>query len=499
MCGESCPELHVPVTAPERESNMPIAHPHSLRFPTGAKPARWGLLGILLLAIGWTLGCGQGETSAAPHPPYPGKNLVLLTIDTLRADHLPAYGYPRPTSPNIDRLARDGTTFENAFAARGHTWPSLTTLLTARYPRSTNVRGPKELLREGFPTTVELLESAGYQTRAFLTNFCEIGCGIFENCQCAGDEKTIADAIRWLQQREGEQPFFLWVHLLRPHLPYKPVARYDRFTNKNHAAKHGKVDGSRPAINAIYQRQHELSSEDLAYLNGLYDGEILWADALLGRLLDALERRRLLDESLVVFSSDHGEDLYQHNKFFEHGCSIYDSSLQVPLIVRLPDGRRADTRTSDVVGLIDLMPTLLDLLGVPKLSSFEGESFAPLLLDGTAKSFQGVISEHYREQQGAELLSIRTQRWRYIYNPANAIPHCTPATNHYRIAEEELYDHENDRLETTNVVQSHRGVADQLKRELLERYPIQQQRSPALETDDPETLERLKALGYIAE
>jgi len=426
--------------------------------------------------------------------PYAGKNLILLSIDTLRADHLPAYGYARPTAPHLERLANEGVVFEKAFAPRGHTWPSLTTLFTSQYPRSTNVRGPTQLLARSFPTAVDALEASGYRTVAFVANYCTPARTIFQEMQCGFDEKVVVSAVQWLEQHSGQQPFFLWVHFLKPHLDYVPLPEFDRFTDEDYA---GRINGSKDSARSVYAEQLDISEDERAHIQALYDGDILEADALMGRVIHSIDRRDLFDESIVVFSSDHGEELYQHNKFVEHGCSIYDSVLHVPLMMRFPDKRWAGARIPDVVGLIDLMPTLLDLLGVEKLPSFQGESFSGRLTDGTRKDFSAVISEHYRRRQGGEVLSIRTARWRYIYNPKGVSPYCLPAKGHYPIDAEELYDHRSDPQELENVVHLHPQVVARLRKELLQRYPPMDGGSAPLETDDPETLDRLKALGYI--
>jgi arylsulfatase A-like enzyme len=245
--------------------------------------------------------------------------------------------------------------------------------------------------------------------------------------------------------------------------------------------------------------QRQLTRQERDHLVGLYDGEVLWADSFVGDFYEAMERGGHLDRSILVFTSDHGEDLYDRHRHFGHGCSIYDSVLHVPLIFRLPGARLAGSRLDAVVGLVDLVPTILDVLGIEGQDGFDGESLFPLLFSDGEKDFPAVISEHYRRRQPGEVLSIRTKRWRYIYNANEVIPYCVPPTALYRIAKEELYDHQSDPLETRNVAESFPEVTRRLREELLTQYPPGEEKRPANMATDTETLERLRSLGYIAE
>lgn len=440
----------------------------------------------------------ESRQAALTIPPldYAGKSLIILSIDTLRADHLPVYGYPRDTAPSLSRMAAEGIVFEGAFAPRGHTWPSLTTLFTSQSPRSTNVRGPGELLPDGFPTALGALSDAGYPSAAFLANYCEPARSFFDEVTCGEGQEVVSQSIAWLKAHSEAQPFVLWVHVRSPHAPYAPAAEYDRFTRADYA---GEANGGLHALRNIYTQKKELAQADLDHILGLYDGEVLTGDTLLGGVYEQIMTLGLGDRSLIVFTSDHGEDLYEHNKFFEHACSIYDTTLRVPLVIRFPDLRFAGKRIPDVLGLIDLMPTLLDALGVPKLDSFEGESFAELISHGKKKRFRGVISEHYREQQAGEILSIRTEGWRYIYNPKQATPFCRPRGDHYPIAKDELYDHRIDPDERHNVAHLHPEIVAELKAELLSRHPLRASRPEPIRVDDEATLDRLRALGYIVD
>ena len=475
--------------------------------------AQW--LAPLTIALGLA-GCRAGCAEAAPADPpargtapeagtaAPGSvkaarphNIIILSVDTLRADHMGAYGYTSPTTPHMDQLAAEGVLFERAFAARGHTWPSLTTMLTGLYPVRHGVRAPGELLAEGIPTMASLLAAAGYESAAFLANFCRVGQSVFKDgyCRVNDDEGVATKAITWLSQPR-DKPFLLWVHLMKPHVHYRPAKRFDRFTDPGYA---GPFDGSKSSVHRIYAQQLPLPPTDLDHILGLYDGDVLWADHYIGRLSRAIAARGLDQSSVIVLTSDHGEDLHQHFKFFEHGCSIYDSSLHVPLVLRLPGAASGGQRRGAPVGLVDLLPTLLELTGVQAPSGIDGVSFAPMLEREPEQERPAVLSEHYRELQEGLLLSARSARWRYIYNPSRARPYCLPATQHYAVGEEELYDHEVDPGEQHNVVSEHPAVARALREELLRRYPLDRQPRQAEKAADERTLETLRSLGYLGE
>lgn len=420
----------------------------------------------------------------------PRCNVLLISIETLRADHMGCYGYGRDTTPFIDSLAAQGFLFENVFAPRGWTWPSLTSMLTSMYPSSTNVRRGGQLLDPGMPTVSSVLNENGYATSAFLTNFCVAGdYGFSESfCRRLDDERITSDAIGWLEAHKDEK-FFLWLHYFAPHKPYQPPGEYDVFTGEDYG---GVYNGSNEQNDHVFKNRVNLSLKDLDQVVSLYDGEILYADSQAKKVYEALGEMGLLDDTIVVVTSDHGEDLYQHNHYFYHQCSVYDSSLRIPLIIRLPGGRRGGERAGGIAENIDLAPTLLDLLGVAEPPSFEGESLTPLMSsENAASEFSFALSE-WEEN----ISSIRTGEWRYIYNPGNISTLCAPNRTSYPVEFEELYNHATDPNETTNVAEEFPEIAFALRERLLRLYPPRPGLRDALAADN-ETLRRLEELGYL--
>jgi hypothetical protein len=278
----------------------------------------------------------------------PPANLLLVTIDTLRADHLHAYGYAIDTAAT-DGLARAGVVVEDATVQAPQTRPSHASLLTGRYPYEHRIRDNfSPPLDPSTPTLATLLRARGYDTAAFIGSIVlaassglDRGFAVYDdpfsapNASAAqGEERrgedVVSSALAWLgKQRTG--PFFAWVHLYDPHAPYEPPERYRK-----------------------------------RYPGRPYDGEVAYADAQLGRLLDFLERQGLQGRTLVVVTSDHGEGLGDHGEE-EHMMFLYDSTLHVPLLLSWPGVLPAGARVKGQLRSIDVMPTVLDLLGVPAL------------------------------------------------------------------------------------------------------------------------------------
>ena len=473
-------------------------------------------------------GCSKDEASdnpisAAPaaEPALPagdgnGLNLLVLSVDTLRADHLGAYGYTHPTSPAIDRLAEAGTLFEQAYAPRGVTWPSLGSLMTSRYPVQHGVRANGMMMDESELTLAEILRDKGYACEAFVSgNAIDQRWEGFEGVEPAKDPEIARQGIEWLEQ-SGDAPFFLWLHFYGPHGPYAPPEEYEQRFSPNYA---GPFKGTKMHTDAITLHQKELEPEDLNHLIGLYDALIARTDDLLKQVLAALESGGLSDNTLVVFLSDHGEDLYDHNKYFFHLASVYDSSLHIPLMFRLPGVVPEGLRVAPLAEMIDISPTILQLLGFSTAPSFEGTSLVPFF-EGQRLDLGPAFSE-WRDK----ILTIRTKDYRFVVNPSGYAPVWFSLESYsdlreqdfykrmvesklldtrterfdYRIKETELYDMGRDPLRRVDQLGAYAAPVSELTA-LLQDW---QQKygwewfSGIDEKIDPDVQERLEALGYV--
>ena len=324
----------------------------------------------LLLAVG---GC-------TAEPPIP-QSVILISLDTLRADHLGVYGYERPTSPNIDALAATGIVFEQALAQASSTLPSHRSLFRSRLPSKA----------EGTETTLaEVLTAHGLKTAAF-TGGGNISAAFGFNrgfSSYVDDPRGFDqafDAVEIWLRGHAEEPFFLFLHTYDIHLPYDPPAPYhERFG----AAYQGPVHG-RGTLEILRQARgfrgypqgegsHDLTDLDRKKIVDLYDGGILYTDTYIGRLLLLLRELGLREKTAVILFSDHGEEFWEHGSVL-HSHTLYQELIHVPLIFSLPGNWRAGEHITQPVRLLDVAPTLLDLLQIPIPPTFEGRSLLGLM------------------------------------------------------------------------------------------------------------------------
>jgi len=359
-------------------------------------------------------------------------NVVIIGIDTLRPDHLGCYGYGRDTSPEIDSLAARGALFENVTSQAPWTLPSFATIFTSLYPSQHGASALNTHLRTDHPTLAMMLLKRGYSTAAivnapFLRPEFKLDRG-FEYYDYkppfAGRvaDGTTADALAWIDEHIDE-PFFIFVHYFDPHLPYGAPPPYDRQFCPDYA-------GSLPlpfdisvfprARATNFESMKSVSEEDWEYIRALYDGEIRFADHAVGRLLAGLEERHLADRTLIILLGDHGEEFFEHGGF-EHGHSLYNEVIKVPLIVAPPRTVAGPSRVTAHVRLTDVTPTFLDFLGIQPAAHLEGASLKPLITgDGEARAPEGSLlpaGVGYSESllYGTERKSVTAYPWKYTY------------------------------------------------------------------------------------
>ena len=414
--------------------------------------SRWGVVAALAAIVTLVIG-GAWLWLGGSHPPRVEGPIILISIDTLRADHLPIYGYRNVQTPAIDQLARDAVVFDRAYAHSPQTLPSHTSLFTGKLPFEHGVRDNLGFsVKQGARTLASLLNGQGFATAGFVSAYVLRGeTGIGQGFGTYDDRfqptpvqrdgaATLAEAERWLDAQTSNR-LFLFLHLYEPHSPYAPPERYRHYDP--------------------------------------YDGEIAYSDELVGRLMASLERRRLYSGALVILLSDHGEGLGDHGEQ-EHGLFLYSETIRVPLIVKLPDGRHAGRRVTTPVQHLDLLPTILDLLGTGVPGDLRGRSLVPAFA-GRAIPEQGLYAETLQPRYSfgwSELYALTDTRYRFIRAPRD-----------------ELYDLEQDAKERRNVVAERPQTAGAM-RQALERLLA----GAAIDTPasvSTEDRERLRALGYI--
>jgi arylsulfatase A-like enzyme len=357
----------------------------------------------LLLASVCALAAAAGRAAQTAEPGSK-PNVLLITVDTLRADHLGSYGFPQETSAHIDALARDGVLFERAIAASGATAPSHASIMTSRYIRGHSVgyiNGATRL--EGARTLAEIFLDGGYATGAFVGNMVlRRGSGFERGFEVYDDELTVPEhnrsrvfertaeqtterALAWLGREETrDRPFFLWVHYQDPHGPYTPPSDYEKRFRTPSPPGEEKLPvlqnntgwGGIPAYQLIDDQR--LPSD----YRGRYAGEIAYMDHALGRLIDAVDSHSPGRETVVLVTADHGESLGENDRWFVHFYTTTPEIAHVPMILRAPG--LAPARRSELVHHVDVMPTLLELAGLPVPDGARGIALGPHLRQARA-------------------------------------------------------------------------------------------------------------------
>lgn len=461
--------------------------------------------------------CSPSDPQASAHGDPPMfRRIVLISIDTLRADHLGAYGYPRPVSPFIDSLASRGVVFERAHASMATTTPSHATMFTGLHPIQHGVLRNGRRVSDDARTLAEHLTERGYRTAGFSstrshfgrTNLAQ-GFGHFdevspEDGHRRGADATVDAALAWLADPAVDDPLFLFVHLYDVHHPWEPPDA-DREQAAIWPAGSGPEYWSQ--VQFIPPDFYPEGPERLHRSLDAYDGEIHFVDRQLRRIEQALAARPDAP-TLWIVTADHGEGLGNHDWLF-HGKHIYQEQIRVPLIVHASDGRFPSRRVRDVVGHVDLFPTLLELVppAAPAQSADPvpdrpGRSLVPALLGTDAGSVQafaqrrqfdpdpvsdaraarGELPSDHRYEPG-ETYALVVDDWKLIHRTRGA---------------DELFDLAADPYETDNRIEREPERARELMQELrrqLDRFDSQ--RAQPAEPVDPETAESLEALGYL--
>jgi arylsulfatase A-like enzyme/Flp pilus assembly protein TadD len=427
-------------------------------------PALLALSAILVL-------CGTACDRAPSAPSRP--NLLLITLDTTRADHLGCYGSKTAETPRLDRLAKEGLLVEHAIGVAPVTLPSHASILTGLYPPRHGVRDNADFrLPDSETTLAEHLRAHGYATEAVVGSIVLSGAlGVQQGFEGYDEPRAsamgtggaaapvtriversaagVTDAAIGALDRVGTRPFFLWAHYYDPHQAYAPPEPYaQRFSGR------------------------------------LYDGEIAYMDAQIGRLLDDLERRDLLDRTLVVVTADHGESLGDHGEE-THGIFVYDAAIRVPLLLRLPGAILEGRKATRLVSGVDLVPTALDLLGLPPLAGVHGTSFAAAARGG---------AETPREPAYAEAIyPERMYGWSPTYSLQDA------ATKFIEAPEPELYDLRTDPGELRNLAAERPEDVAQWRGRMEAAIGGFGKADPSAESPmDAEARERLASLGYLS-
>lgn len=397
-------------------------------------------------------------------------NILLITVDSLRPDHLGCYGYPKNTSPNIDQLAKEGVIFTQAIAQASWTWPSIHSLITSTYPFTHKVYFYDKSLPNAALTLPYILGNKSYRTgfisgHGGLSSF-NRGFGEFEDISAKGEEIT-QEAMRWIKSGRNKK-FFLWIHYMDTHENSIGVSKEKDSIKK-------------------------ITVEMLRSYISRYDSAISYIDSQVGILFEELNKLGLYENTVIIFTADHGEEMGENGLHFNHGGFLWDSVIRVPLIISFPKNLPKSRVISQQVQHVDLFPTVCDILKIKKLGSFEGNSLLPLIKRVKLNS-PYAFSEHIQtdgdflstDKWLLTQISLRTVNWKLMLNLKNDS------------LKYELYNLKNDPQESNNVIEFEKERFKFLKAKLEEWINRPKPKiTPLIKPPDEQTKERLKSLGYL--
>jgi arylsulfatase A-like enzyme len=435
-----------------------------------------------------TIGCVKipdAEISAKPHP------VIIIDIDTLRADHLGCYGYHRDTSPAIDAFAAQAVVFEHAFSQAPNTPPSQTSILTGLYPSTHGMIFDEDKVPDAIVTLAEALSeqdfiTAGFHDGGYMSQDFNIGQGFqtYESFGGKGLARIGPKVMSWVAEH-AEENFLLLIHTYDTHTPYAPPEPYrDLFLDGLEAPSPG-FEPTPKIMEAIRlsvwtDEPQTLPENDMEYARALYDGGIRYVDTWVGQFLDHLNELGLDERATVVLISDHGEEFQEHGSVLHE--KLYSTVTRVPLIIRL-SGDSPHRRITEVVETIDLMPTILELVGAPQPPGLQGSSLVPLLRgragsDGLAFGESPFFGHRRFVATGVHQLLLTKQ--------SGAV---------------ELYNFVDDRHQQADIALTEPETTSRLEAEIAGwegRIAGTSYRSEKDAEDvDPQTLEQLRELGYI--
>ncbi|MEW6273019.1 MAG: sulfatase [Thermodesulfobacteriota bacterium] len=458
----------------------------------------------VIAALAWGARSVPAGSASAGAP----RNLVLVTVDTLRADHLGFAGYPRDTSPNLDRLAAEGVWFPRVYSHSATTGAAHASLFTSLPPREHGVTANSQPFPDK-PSLMRALSERGWYTAGFVSSVVmSRKSKVQRHFEHFDDElttteanrkaryerpaaRTVTAALAALDRRPQGKPFFLWLHLIDPHGPYAAPVEPDRYVGDAHYGRIGKqlpIGDTDWEHYEIPRYQAIDGRTDADFYVARYDAEIRYTDAALGTLLAELAQRGLDRDTVVVVTADHGETLAEpgHQRYFSHGAITYEETVRVPLVIREPAGERrlASIDREQPISSLDVAPTLLALLEVPAPATFRGRNLlasAPAP-DAPMFSLGGYGTDNLERNIGTQF-SVRRGHLRYIVNTKDG--------------SEELYDHRSDPGETRNLIAKPPVPVAELRAGLDATVG---ERDVARSQPPPPSAEHaaaLKALGYV--
>jgi len=538
--------LHTSLSdAGKREVLLKYLADHSAKHPGFVYQAVWGAVGLLFLFLGFLvlflrldwerisrplrgdrlrraglvlagfllcLNAAVLVDRAAFKPE--GPDIILIYMDALRADHLGCNGYPRDTSPFIDQLAGEGARFANVVSQASSTFPSVHSALTSKV--ASHFLDANACLPPRHLTLAECLKNKGYATvgissspvvtrsnTAYSLGGFEQGFDVYDesvafgeawNWQWRSPEGVIEKALDAIEQTDS--PLFLFLYIMDPHSDYRCPEPFNSRFDPGYSGKEAVEKGQAGSFEqrTLSGEDPGLDEADIRHLVALYDGEIAYADAQIGRLVERLREMNRLDDTILVLTSDHGEEFLEHGGV-QHGYTLYNEVIRVPLTIRYPPRIPEGTVVEgSIVQSLDMTPTLLDLVDIARPAEMQGESLMPLVRDRESPWREVAVSE----SPFADMKAVVTRKWKYIY--ASGTRPLKPNLRPPQAPGGKLYDLENDPGELRDVYAEHPEIAAGLHSVLLDALPESERERLAARKDleiHPDVREQLKSLGYL--
>ncbi len=455
-------------------------------------------------------------------------NIILITIDTLRYDHLSCYGFERKTSPAADALAEDGVLFETAIVPLPKTTPSLFSILSGLYPKTHKVCTLGMMLSDKITLIPEVLKEKGYHTGGIVGQYnCNRKFGFMQGFDFYDDEfvymtdkthKNVGGrfhpeserraeyvtekSIEWIESvMESPDPFFIWMHYMDPHAAYDPPDKYSDYFSGSTKMSANSYYGAKIPERKIHSQAkvHGISDYDF-YLNK-YDGEIAYLDSYLEKFFNFLKEEELYEDSLIIFTADHGEYMGEHKgrvSYFSHGLTLFDSEIRVPLIIKLPKNEYANKRIDNHASVIDIFPTVLSVIGESNSYS-DGKSLIGLI-KGEPRYIENV---NYIQLKYGKILAVRKDHYKVIVKTEYKLAELRDLLreNKKTSCKIRLFDLESDPLERKNIYNEYKEFAKNLAGELFEWVASYNPESEKAYTTkfklDEDAKRRLESLGYI--
>lgn len=421
-------------------------------------------------------------------------NVIIIVIDALRPDHLSINSYSRETSPRIDKIAKEGVSFSNVFTVLPNSEPTFASILTGMYPHSHEVRMLfNNKLKQNTPTIQQILKSHGYATAYTKSgnapkdgtqvgfDYCDPLASKIKNkikriaSKCIRPnyhfgmaEQQVDISINWIRKNINKK-FFLFMHTNDLHWPYPIPAPYDHIFDPNYKGSHDFATLSEGKISRgdLIFGHKKLPEEEIKHAIAHYDGGIRFIDEHIGRLLNFLDDNKLSEDTLLILAADHGESFGEHNYYFQHGEHLYNQALKIPLIIRNPKKIPKNKKIDGLAQSVDIMPTILEMLGITLIDNIDGVSLMPLIegkkIEVRKFAFAESVENYFRGNKRVFFEGVKGKwramiagKWKIIY-----IPH--PENDIF-----ELYDIENDPEEASNLIEDEKGIAEEMEKKILE-------------------------------